>query len=221
MIIEAKNLVKKYKRGKKEFYAVDHVNFSLQEGSFTVIMGESGCGKSTLFHLLTGMCSPDEGTVRFQEKEITHISGKEMAKLRSTDIGYILQGQNLLYNFNIGENICMPGYLGIMQPDMHAYAKQLLEEFGLGGMEREMPSSLSGGEQRRVAIARTLVHHPKLIIADEPTSNLDGKNREIILTYLRKVAEKGVTVLISTHDSEAGEYGDTIWHMEKGIITYS
>lgn len=78
MIIEAKNLVKKYKRGKKEFYAVDHVNFSLQEGSFTVIMGESGCGKSTLFHLLTGMCSPDEGTVRFQEEEITHISGKEM-----------------------------------------------------------------------------------------------------------------------------------------------
>ena len=86
-------------------------------------------------------------------------------------------------------------------------------------MEREMPSSLSGGEQRRVAIARTLVHHPKLIIADEPTSNLDSKNRKIILNYLKKVAEKGVTVLISTHDPEAGEYGDTIWHMEKGIIT--
>ena len=86
-------------------------------------------------------------------------------------------------------------------------------------MEKEMPGSLSGGEQRRVAIARTLVHRPKLIIADEPTSNLDSKNREIILDYLKKVSEKGVTVLISTHDWEAGAYGDTIWHMEQGAIS--
>ena len=218
MILEVKDLVKKYKRGEKEFYAVDHVSFSL-EGSFTVIMGESGCGKSTLFHLLTGMCRADGGTITFQEKDITRIGAKELAKLRSTDIGYILQGQNLLYNFNIGENICMPGYLGVMTPDMGAYAKWLLEEFGLGGMEKEMPGSLSGGEQRRVAIARTLVHRPKLIIADEPTSNLDSKNREIILDYLKKVSEKGVTVLISTHDREAGAYGDTIWHMEQGAIS--
>ena len=215
MILEVKDLVKKYKRGEKEFYAVDHVSFSLEEGSFTVIMGESGCGKSTLFHLLTGMCRADGGTITFQEKDITRIGEKELAKLRSTDIGYILQGQNLLYNFNIGENICMPGYLGVMTPDMGAYAKRLLEEFGLGGMEKEMPGSLSGGEQRRVAIARTLVHRPKLIIADEPTS----KNREIILDYLKKVSEKGVTVLISTHDREAGAYGDTIWHMEQGAIS--
>lgn len=219
MILEVKDLVKKYKRGEKEFYAVDHVSFSLEEGSFTVIMGESGCGKSTLFHLLTGMCRADGGTITFQEKDITRIGAKELAKLRSTDIGYILQGQNLLYNFNIGENICMPGYLGVMTPDMGAYAKWLLEEFGLGGMEKEMPGLLSGGEQRRVAIARTLVHRPKLIIADEPTSNLDSKNREIILDYLKKVSEKGVTVLISTHDREAGAYGDTIWHMEQGAIS--
>lgn len=218
MILEAENLVKKYKRGSKEFCAVDHVGFSLEEGTFAVIMGESGCGKSTLFHLLTGMCSPDEGTVKFQGKDITHSSAKEMARLRSTDIGYILQGQNLLYNFNIGENICMPGYLGTMTPDMPDYAKQLLEEFGLGGMEKEMPGSLSGGEQRRVAIARTLVHHPKLIIADEPTSNLDSKNREIILGHLKEVTKKGVTVLISTHDQEAVVYGDKIWHMDKGIM---
>ena len=219
MILEVKDLVKKYKRGEKEFYAVDHVSFSLEEGSFTVIMGESGCGKSTLFHLLTGMCRADGGTITFQEKDITRIGAKELAKLRSTDIGYILQGQNLLYNFNIGENICMPGYLGVMTPDMGAYAKWLLEEFGLGGMEKEMPGSLSGGEQRRVAIARTLVHRPKLIIADEPTSNLDSKNREIILGHLKKVSEKGVTVLISTHDQVAGAYGDIIWHMEQGAIS--
>ena len=94
MILEAKNLVKKYKRGEEEFYAVDHVSFSLEEGSFNVIMGESGCGKSTLFHLLTGMCKTDEGTISFQGRNLTNISTKEMAKLRSTDIGYILQGQN-------------------------------------------------------------------------------------------------------------------------------
>ncbi len=219
MILEAKNLVKKYKRGEKEFYAVDHVSFSLEEGSFNVIMGESGCGKSTLFHLLTGMCKTDEGTISFQGRDITNISTKEMAKLRSTEIGYILQGQNLLYNFNIGENICMPGYLGVMSSDMSDYAKQLLEEFGLGGMEKEMPGSLSGGEQRRVAIARTLVHRPKLIIADEPTSNLDSKNREIILGYLKMITKKGVSVLISTHDQEASVYGDIIWHMDKGALT--
>ena len=127
MILEVKDLVKKYKRGEKEFYAVDHVSFSLEERSFTVIMGESGCGKSTLFHLLTGMCRADEGTITFQRKELTRIGAKELAKLRSTDIGYILQGQNLLYNFNIVENICMPGYLGVMTPDIGAYAKQLLD----------------------------------------------------------------------------------------------
>lgn len=214
MILEGINLEKVYKRGDYSFYAVDHANFSLKEGTFTVLMGAFGCGKSTLFHLLTGMCKPGAGKVMFNGKNITQCSGREMAYLRSTDIGYILQGQNLLHNFTIVENICMPGFLGKMQEGMLEYASQLLEEFGLGGMEQEMPSALSGGEQRRVAIARALVHRPKIIIADEPTSNLDNKNRKIILSHLQKEAQKGTTVLISTHDQNVEAYGDNLWHME-------
>lgn len=218
-MLEAINLTKEYTHCGKTFSAVDHANFTLEDGSFTVLMGQSGSGKSTLFHMLSGLTAPSYGKVLFDGKEITALSQKELARIRSTDIGYILQGQNLLHNFTIGENICMPNYFGHMLPDTEEYMKKLLEEFQLGGMENEMPSTLSGGEQRRVAIARAFVHKPKLIIADEPTSNLDSGNAELILNYFRKASQNGTTILISSHDKEAAHYGDVVWRMNKGKLT--
>lgn len=221
MILQAIDLVKEYQHRGSAFAAVDHCSFSLEAGSFTVLMGQSGCGKSTLFHLLTGMCRPTAGRVVFDGQEITSMQPRALARLRSSDIGYILQGQNLLQNFTIGENICMPAYLNRVEPDTFAYAGRLLEEFGLGGMEQEMPAALSGGEQRRVAIARALIHHPRLIVADEPTSNLDDQTAELILKCLQKASRNGAAVLISTHDRDAAAYGDALWHMEHGVLTLS
>lgn len=218
MMLKVEQLVKEYKHCGKTFSAVDKVSFSIPKGQFVVLMGPSGCGKSTLFHILTGLTKPTSGKVYFEEQEITAMDQKKLAKLRSTSIGYILQGHNLLSNFTIGENVCMPAFFGKMEKDTFALAKQLLADFGLEGLENEMPSVLSGGEQRRVAIARTLVHRPKIVIADEPTSNLDEKNVKIILEYFKKISQEGTTVLISSHSSDAMAYGDEIWKMEKGVI---
>ena len=220
MILLAERLTKRYSRGGMTFAAVDEADFSIEAGSFTVLMGESGCGKSTLFHLLTGMCRPNSGRVLFQGRELTAMSSRELAQLRRTDIGYILQGHNLLNNFTVGENVCMPCFLGKRGPGIFDRAKKLLSDFGLGGMEDEMPSSLSGGEQRRVAIARAFVHHPQLVIADEPTSNLDDKNSEIILNYLKAAAKEGAAVIMSTHAKDAASYGESLWRMAHGRLTF-
>lgn len=217
-MLEVKNLTKKYQHGGVQFEAVHDVSFSLEKGKFIVLMGHSGCGKSTLFHMMTGLTKPDEGTVFFEGKEITAMSQKELARLRGTKIGYILQGQNLPPNFTIIENVCMPAFLGNYQEDTYEYGKKLLKDFGLEGMENELPSALSGGEQRRVAIARALVHKPELIIADEPTSNLDEENSELILKYFKKISQDGMAVLISSHTANAVPYGDEIWQMRKGSI---
>lgn len=218
-MLKAIDLTKEYKHCGTPFLAVDHANFILQDGTFAILMGQSGSGKSTLFHMLSGLTAPSSGQFFFNDKEITSMSQRQLAQTRSTDIGYILQGQNLLHNFTIGENICMPNYFGKMLPNTQKYMLELLEEFQLAGMENEMPSTLSGGEQRRVAIARALIHKPKLIIADEPTSNLDSVNAELILKYLRKAAQNGTTVFISSHDKDTAYFGDVIWHMENGKLT--
>lgn len=218
MILQAIALVKEYRHFRKTFAAVDHVSFDLREGSFTTLMGQSGCGKSTLFHLLTGMVCPTAGKVVFRGNSLTHMSAGALSRMRRTEIGYVLQGQNLLQNFTVGENVCMPAFLGGMDKDTFNHARKLLDEFGLGDMEGEMPDSLSGGEQRRVAIARAFIHHPKLIIADEPTSNLDDRNAELILTYFKKATRRGVTVLISSHNRDAVAYSDNVWRMEHGRL---
>lgn len=219
MMLEVKDLVKEYQHCGKQFSAVDKVSFSIPKGRFVVLMRPSGCGKSTLFHMLTGLTKPTSGIVQLDGQNITAMNQKELAKLRSSSIGYVLQGHNLLSNFTIGENICMPTFLGEFEKDTFDRARQLLADFGLEGMENEMPSVLSGGEQRRVAIARTLIHRPKIVIADEPTSNIDELNAEIILNYFRKISNEGTTVFISSHSSNAIAYGDELWKMDKGMIT--
>lgn len=220
-MLKVENLVKEYKHCGKSFLAVNEASFSIPEGKFVVLMGPSGCGKSTLFHMLTGLVKPTSGKVFFEEQELTAMNQKKLANLRSTSIGYILQGHNLLSNFTIAENICMPAFFGELKKDTFDFAKQLLADFGLEDMENEMPSALSGGEQRRVTIARTLIHRPQIVIADEPTSNLDEANAKIILDYFKKISQEGTTVLMSSHSSNAIAYGDEIWKMEKGVIMKS
>ncbi len=225
MILQASELVKIYTRRGETFAAVDGVSFSLGEGAFVALMGQSGCGKSTLFHLLSGMCRPDSGSVTFAGRELTELDEDGLAALRGPEIGYVMQGCNLLNNFTIAENICMPYFFNAPANkdcgDVYGRASELLEEFGLGGMEDEAPSALSGGERKRVVIARAFLMRPKLIIADEPTSDLDDKNSDIILGYMSRAAESGVAVLMSTHDRNAASRCGEIWRMENGRLTQS
>lgn len=218
MLLVIKDLTKTYSRQQKNFEAVSHVGFSLQKGEMAVITGPSGCGKSTLFHLICGITHPDQGSIQLEKQELVGLSNKELAKVRAQKISYILQGNSLLPNFTVLENICLPHQLGGWQEDLKEKAMELLKEFGLENMAQEYPDNLSGGERRRVAIARAFVHDPILVVADEPTSDLDVENTEIILDYFQRQQQKGKTILISTHDLSCLRPGVTHYTMEKGVL---
>lgn len=218
MILEVKNLVKEYKRGNKILKAVDNVNLSISRGEFVSIIGHSGSGKTTLFHLLTGLCKPSEGCILVDNNNVPTMSEDELSSLRNKKIGYITQGQSLLSNFTIMDNLCMPYYLSDKSEDIYVRALDLLKKVGLEGMENEYPSSLSGGELRRVSIIRSLINNPDIIIADEPTSNLDLENSHIVMELLKGISEENKAVLISTHDLEFLDYTNKTYCMEKGVL---
>ena len=209
MIVKTENLSREFVRGKNQFYAVDHVNLEVEEKELVAIMGQSGSGKSTLFHMLTGILKPTEGKITVLDHEIEKMNDRQLSVLRGGDLGYIMQGQNLLQNLTVMENILLPLSLGI------TYLTELL---GIQNMLSEYPANLSGGEQRRVSIARTFAQNPKLVVADEPTSSLDMENSEIIMKYFQKMAKEGTTILVSTHDREFANYADRCLWMKKGRL---
>lgn len=218
MILEAKKVVKEYTRRNKVLKAVDNVNLSVSRGDFVAITGQSGSGKSTLFHLLIGLCKPNQGQILIDGSDITSMTKDELSILRNEKIGYVTQGQSLLSNFTIIDNLCMPYYLSSRNEDVYDKALNLLKKVGLEDMENEFPSSLSGGEIRRVAIIRALINDPDIIIADEPTSNLDLENSKIIMELLKNISSENKAVLISTHDFEFLDYTSKIYCMDKGIL---
>mgnify|MGYP000526642275 CR=1 FL=1 len=199
MIVKTENLSREFVRGKNQFYAVDHVNLDVEEKELVAIMGQSGSGKSTLFHMLTGILKPTEGKITVLDHEIEKMNDRQLSILRGGDLGYIMQGQNLLQNLTVMENILLPLSLGKnRKPD------------------KERITYLT--EQRRVSIARTFAQNPKLVVADEPTSSLDMENSEIIMKYFQKMAKEGTTILVSTHDREFANYADRCLWMKKGKL---
>lgn len=218
MILEAKKVVKEYTRRNKVLKAVDNVNLDVSRGDFVAITGQSGSGKSTLFHLLIGLCKPNQGQILIDGSDITSMTKDELSILRNEKIGYVTQGQSLLSNFTIIDNLCMPYYLSSRNEDVYDKALSLLKKVGLEDMENEFPNSLSGGEIRRVAIVRALINDPDIIIADEPTSNLDLENSKIIMELLKNISSENKAVLISTHDFEFLDYTSKIYCMDKGIL---
>ena len=218
MNLKTVNLKKKYIRNGQEFYAVNDVNIELQEKEFVGVVGHSGCGKSTLLNMIAGILKPTEGEIFINDVNILNQNQKQLANMRQQVMAYILQGYNLLSNFTILENVCMPLYLaGNKNVDTDAAAK-ILDSVGLKDVINSYPASLSGGEQRRTAIARALMQNPKIIIADEPTSNLDYENGINVMESFKKAAGYGVSVLISTHEKEFYHYFDRLYKMEKGCI---
>ena len=220
-MLKVQNLSREFVRNGEQFFAVKAANFHVKKGEMAAVIGQSGSGKSTLFHMIAGMIRATEGFVEFMGRDITKISSSEYTKLRGTDIGYIMQGQNLLQNLTVIENIFLPVSMNKIEIKNHTNADimRLLDIFGLSHLSNDYPENLSGGEQRRVSIARAFAQNPKLVIADEPTSNLDPENAKIIMDSFKKLTDQGTTVLVSTHNMDFVSYADRCFEMSKGVLT--
>lgn len=220
-MLQISNLKKEYSRNGNKFFAVDDFNMVVEEGTLVCIVGPSGCGKSTLFHMISGLMKPTSGEIILNGEIVSEKSKSELASFRNEKIGYILQGENLLGNLSVIDNVCFPAYLQGKKKEKETKAWELLEKVGIAEMGNSYPGYLSGGEARRVAIARALINEPVCILADEPTSNLDPDSSETVMQLLKKIAQEGKMVLVSTHDMESLKYADVIYYMKKGQITDS
>lgn len=219
MLLEVKNVSKKYQQNGREFLAVNDVSLKVEKGELIAVCGHSGSGKSTLFHLISGLLKPEKGQILFENKDIIGKKDKEMAEYRNSEIGYILQGQSVLKNFTVIENVCLPFYVSKNKKDRYDKAMELLKKVGLEKYAETYPDQLSGGEMRRIAIARALINHPKLIIADEPTSNLDAENAVYIMELLKQISEEGIGVIFSSHDNIYEDYTDKVLTMKEGVLS--
>jgi len=219
-IIETQKLTKIYGSGSTAVTALDKVSFSIQPGEFVAVMGPSGCGKSTLLHLLGGLDRPSNGKVLIEGTSIADMSDDRLTELRRRKIGFVFQFFNLIPVLTAVENAALPVTLdGVKPADAKAKAAKWLERFGLGDRLASRPDQLSGGQQQRVAVARALVAEPALILADEPTGNLDTRAGDEIAGLLSQVAkEYGRTVIMVTHDPRIAAYSDRIIFLKDGKI---
>ena len=219
-IIEASQLGKTYRTGKLEVPALRDVSFAIEPGEFVAIVGPSGSGKSTLFYVLGGLTSPTTGTLRIQDVELTGLSDAERTKLRRAHIGFVFQRFNLLPTISAEANIRLAHDIAATgKPFDAALMEHLSELLGIKGRLHHRPNELSGGEQQRIAIARALITRPAILLADEPTGNLDTQNSDAVLAMLRESSrELNQTVLMITHNPDAAQIADRILHMRDGQI---
>jgi len=217
--IEAKNLRKTYHIGKIEVEALRGISFGVQKGEFVSVVGPSGSGKSTLFYLLGGLTRADSGSVILDGDDLASLSDAERTRMRKRKIGFVFQKFNLLPTLDARSNIMMAHEIAGNNNHDPAHFNRITDLLGLTKRLRHRPSELSGGEQQRVALARALINKPVVVLADEPTGNLDSKNSEVVLGMLRlSNKELGQTVMMITHNPEAAGYGDRIIHMRDGQI---
>lgn len=217
-LLRTENLTKEYGVGENRVIALNRVSLSVNEGEFVTILGPSGSGKSTLLHLLGGVDRPSEGKVYLDGKSIYDMKERKLTVFRRQKIGQIYQFYNLIPVLNVEENICLPLLLDGRKPD-RAYLNELLHILGLKERVSHLPNELSGGQQQRVAIARAVITRPKLLLADEPTGNLDRKNSREILKLFRKLNEAyGQTILLITHDMQIAQTCRRIMVIEDGRI---
>ncbi len=219
-LIQAENLSKIYGKGDTAVVALDHLNLKVEAGEFLAVMGPSGCGKSTLLHLLGGLDRPTEGEVIIDGSNLRNLNDTQLAELRRRKIGFVFQFFNLIPVLNATENASLPLLLdGAPSTQAKEKASGWLGRVGLGERNVHRPDQLSGGQQQRVAIARALVSEPALILADEPTGNLDSRASEEIVSLLRQVSDEwGRAVIMVTHDPRNAAYADRIIFLKDGKI---
>jgi len=219
-VLELHEVTKAYRMGKILVPALRGVSFEAKEGEFSTIFGPSGSGKSTLLHLIGGLDRPDEGEILIDGYDILKMNDERLAELRLTKIGFVFQFFNLLPRLSALRNVELPLTIaGVPEKEVTSKAEEMLKLVGLEARMHHRPSELSGGEQQRVAIARALINNPKIVLADEPTGNLDTKTGWEIVQLMKKLNdEKGQTFVVVTHDPNIAEAADRIIHLKDGLI---
>jgi putative ABC transport system ATP-binding protein len=219
LVIETRNLIKRYKMGKVEVRALRGVDMTLKEGEYAAIMGPSGSGKSTLMHILGCLDTPTSGEYRLMGREVQSMSEPELAEIRRTETGFVFQSYNLLPRLTAMDNVELPmTYAGMSARARRERAAELLERVGLTERRFHRPSELSGGEAQRVALARALANDPKIVLADEPTGNLDSKTGEGILTLLDEIHRAGKTLILVTHDESVADRAERVIRLLDGRV---
>jgi len=217
-LIEIKNVRKQYTSGDDVVEALRGVEVIIEAGEFITIMGQSGSGKSTLLSVMGGMNHPTSGEVEMAGVNLYKLHGEELADFRANNLGFVFQSFNLISYLTAIENVMLPLVIHKMNTTAKkTAARQALERVGLGGKFDRLPNQLSGGEQERVAIARAIVNNPKILLADEPTGNLDSKNSEEVMALFRELNNVGQTVVMVTHNPENGRYSDRIITLKDGV----
>lgn len=217
-IIRCEGLSKIYQAGENKVFALDNVDLTIEQGSFTAITGPSGSGKSTLLHLLSGLDTPSKGRVIYQGKNLYDYKDNQLSVLRRRRFGFVFQSYNLVRELTGWENILLPVMLDGRKAD-EAYLDQIVDMLGIRDRLSHLPGAMSGGQQQRVSIARALANKPAILFADEPTGNLDGKSGREVLTLLRQVSyELGITLVLVTHDLNVAEQAERIIQLEDGHI---
>ena len=218
VILSARNLQKIYDMGEVKVEAVKDISMEIEKGYFYAIIGKSGSGKSTLLHLLSGFDRPTKGTVEIGGKDIHNMKDDRLSAMRRKKMGFVFQSYNLLPEFCVEENIRMPLYLDHTR-SKRGYIRNLMEKLGIYELRLKFPGQLSGGEQQRVAIARALVNNPSVLFADEPSGNLDSRNKEELHKLLFSLRDKyGQTIVIVTHDPELAAMCDRSLFMRDGLF---
>lgn len=220
MYLEIKGVGREFQRGQTAFWAVKDIDLTADAGEFLAITGRSGSGKSTLLNLIAGLLNPTAGEILLDGKRISGLTDQEASFLRNRQIGYVMQGDSTLGNLTVLDNVRLPYYLfpNEAEGDPGERAASLLEKTGIFPLKDSYPSELSGGELKRVAIARALMNRPGILLADEPTGDLDTENTRGIMELFRLLADQGTTVIVVTHEMENLRYADRAFRMEDGIL---
>jgi len=218
-MITLKNLSRIFRTQDIETTALSNINLTVEEGEFVAIMGPSGCGKSTLLSILGMLDSPTDGSFEFSGTDISAYSETKLAELRKSSIGFVFQSFNLIDELTVFENVELPlQYQKISKAERKQRVEAILKRVGIDHRGEHLPQQLSGGQQQRVAVARALIINPKLILADEPTGNLDSKNGDEVMAMLRELNKEGTTVIMVTHDEKEGNYADRLVRLLDGQV---
>ena len=217
-LINVNNLSKSFKRGERDFFAIDNVSFDVKEKDFINIIGKSGSGKTTLLTLLSAIIEPTSGDILVEGKNLSKMDDEEKSGYRNEFIGYVPQSLGTLPTLNVLDNVRLPYFFKNREGNGVERARMLLDMCGILDLENDFCKNLSGGELKRVLIARALMNEPKILIADEPTSDLDSKTTIEIMNMLKEINEKGTTIIIVTHDNDLLKYGSRLLEMIDGKL---
>lgn len=218
-MIDIDSLTKVYRMGEVEVHALRGVSLYIERGEFVSIMGPSGSGKSTLMNLLGCLDSPSGGSYRLNDQDVSKLSDRQLAHIRNREIGFVFQNYNLLARMSAERQVELPlVYAGVGAGERRRRAREALQIVGLGDRIKHSPDELSGGEQQRVAIARALATEPSIILADEPTGNLDSHTGQEVLHLLQELNERSMSIILVTHDPQAADYGKRIIRLRDGLV---